>query len=100
MNVEKISFNIISNAGEARNLIYDALDEIKDKNYDKATDKIKKAESLIFYAHEEHVKLITEEAKGNKINLELLLIHAMDILMAAESERDIAKKIMEILKSL
>ena len=96
MDIERISFQMISNAGEARNMIYEALDLIRDREYKKAEDRIKEAEELILKAHECHTKLVKEEAKGNTITPELLLVHAMDILLVAESERDITKKIMEI----
>ncbi len=96
MNIERISFDIVSDAGQARNLIYEALDSIREKQYKDAENKIKNAEELILKAHESHAFLISEEAKGNKITVDLLLSHAMGILITAESERDITKKIMEI----
>jgi PTS system cellobiose-specific IIA component len=96
MNTEKISFQMISNAGQARDLIFDALELIRDKEYKHAEDKIKEAEKLILRAHESHVYLVTEEAKGNKVEIDLLLSHAMNILLVTESERDMTKKIMEI----
>lgn len=96
MDTERISFDIISNAGQARDLIYDALDFIRDKEYKNAENKIKDAEGLILKAHERHICLVSEEAKGNKILVDLLLSHAMDILITAESEKSITEKIMEI----
>lgn len=96
MDTERISFQMISNAGEARNIIYEALDLIRDREYKEAENRIKEAEELILRAHESHARLVKEEAKGNTITPELLLVHAMDILLVAESERDITKKIMEI----
>lgn len=96
MNTERISFDIISNAGQARDLIYDALEFIRDKKYRNAESKIKDAEGLILKAHESHIYLVSEEAKGNKVPIDLLLSHAMDILITAESEKDMTQKIMEI----
>jgi len=96
MNTEKISFEMISNAGQARNIIYDAFDLIRDREYQEAEDRIKQAEALILKAHEFHVNMVSEEAKGNKVPIDLLLVHAMNILLVAESERDMSKKIMEI----
>ncbi|RBP46797.1 PTS lactose/cellobiose transporter subunit IIA [Garciella nitratireducens] len=96
MNIERISFDIISEAGQARNLIYEALEYIRDQQYKEAENKIKIAEKLMLKAHESHAFLVSEQAKGNEIKVDLLLSHAMDILMIVESERDITKKIMEI----
>lgn len=96
MDIERISFEMISSAGEARNLIYEALDHIRDREYEGAEKKIKEAEKLILLAHENHVNVVKEEARGNKVDPEILLVHAMDILLVAESERDMTKKIMEI----
>ncbi len=96
MNTERISFEMISNAGQARNLILDAMDFIRDEKYAEAENLIKDAEALILKAHKYHLDMVSKEAKGEKVPIDLLLVHAMNILLVAESERDMSKKIMEI----
>ena len=58
MNTERISFEMISNAGQARNLILDAMDFIRDEKYAEAENLIKDAEALILKTHKYHLDMV------------------------------------------
>jgi PTS system cellobiose-specific IIA component len=99
MNLEEIAFKIIANAGEARAKISEALDATERKDFKKAGELLDKAEEHITAAHKVHLEVVQKEASGEKIQPTLLLIHGMDIMLVAESEKDMAKRIIRMEKA-
>jgi PTS system cellobiose-specific IIA component len=97
--VAEIAMQVIASAGEARSKIYDALNMCLKKDFEKCEELISEAEELIIEANKLTYNILSAEAKGENISITLLLIHAFDILMASIIERDLAKKIIQMLKS-
>lgn len=50
--------------------------------------------------HKSHAQLIQEEAKGNKQELSLILMHAEDQLMASEIILSLAKEMLYMQKEI
>ena len=98
MNEElmEISFGLIANAGEAKGLAYDALSKAKEGNFEEAKELIKEMHK----AHAFQTKLITEEASGNSIEINVLLIHAQDHLMNAMNFQQLAEEFIEVYERL
>ena len=61
---------------------------------------IKEGEELFVQGHTAHAQLITEEANGNKTEVQLLLVHAEDQLMSAEAFGILAKEFVELYKKV
>ena len=101
MNEElmEISFGLIANAGEAKGLAYDALSKAKAGNFEEAKELINKSKEEMHKAHAFQTKLITEEASGNSVEVNVLLIHAQDHLMNAITVKDMAKEMMQQTKN-
>lgn len=96
MNIEQSIFEIIANAGDARDLTYQALDQVAEGNIDKATELINQAEETMNQAHNAQTMLIQKEIQGEKIDGGLLMIHAQDHLMTAIAEHQMAKRMLPI----
>ncbi|MBF0714065.1 PTS lactose/cellobiose transporter subunit IIA [Gemella sp. GH3] len=97
-NNQKVSFNIISNAGIAKSKYMEALKEAKNKNFEKANELIKEGDNLFINAHKIHADLITKMANKEDINLDLLLIHAEDQLMSTETIKLLIEELIELYK--
>ena len=97
--VAEIAMQVIASAGEARSKIHDALNMCLKKDFEKCEELISEAEELIIEANKLTYNILSAEAKGENIPITLLLIHAFDILMASIIERDLAKKIIQMLKN-
>ncbi|GAA0076755.1 PTS lactose/cellobiose transporter subunit IIA [Clostridium sp. CTA-5] len=93
-NLEEISFQLISNSGEARSLLFEALRESREGNFEEAEKKIEEAETSMLKAHESHFSLIQQEASGNKVEISLLLMHAEDQLITTETLKSIVKEMI------
>ena len=98
--MEEICFGIISNVGMAKSLAIESLRDVRTNKYDEALEKIQEAENFLLEGHSFHTKLLQEEAAGNKLDFSLILMHAEDQLMSAETIKDLAKEMIELYKSL
>jgi PTS system cellobiose-specific IIA component len=94
------AMKIIINAGDARNLIKEALDAIVAQQFDLAGKKMEQAKDFIRIAHESQTEMIQSEARGEKMEYSLLFSHAQDTLMTISSEYNIAGQMMKIFLSL
>lgn len=98
--IELISFEIISNVGGARSCYVEAIQLAKDGDINVAKEKITEGEALFVKGHHAHAKLIQEEAAGNPVAPNLLLIHAEDQLMSSETFKIIALEFIELYERL
>ncbi|WP_326511497.1 PTS lactose/cellobiose transporter subunit IIA [Clostridium intestinale] len=92
--MELIAFNIISNVGTAKSMGIQALIKGREGKEKEAEKLLEDAASFLKEGHKPHAHLIQEEAKGNKQELSLILMHAEDQLMASEIILSLAKEIL------
>lgn len=81
MDLETIAMTLVGNAGEGRSLAFEALNEAKKGNFEKAEQLLKESQERTLAAHEIQTQLICNEADGNKTEMSLLMVHAQDHLM-------------------
>lgn len=93
--IELQCFQIISAVGMARSSYIEAIQEAKKGNFDKAREMISEGEQSFLQGHGAHAGMIQQEASGNKVEPCLLLIHAEDQLMSAESFKIIAEEMIQ-----
>lgn len=98
MDMEVIAMSLVGNAGEARSLAFEALEEAKKGNLEKAEKILLESKKKILIAHEIQTKLICKEATGEKIGISLLLIHAQDHLMTSLLAKELIGELIEIYK--
>ena len=97
-DLEDAAFRIIASAGEARGKAFDALDAYEKGELDKIDECLKMSGDLIVEANKALFKLIHKEARGEKIEFSLLLVHACDILMASIIEKELIKRVIKLVK--
>lgn len=82
----KDTMEIIINAGDARELISEALDNVADFDYKSAEENMEKAKEKLVIAHRLQTARIQQEAEGKKVKYSVLFTHAQDTLMTINSE--------------
>lgn len=87
---------IISSVGQARSLYIEAIQEAKSKNYGQCNELVRKGNEQYAKGHRIHQRLIQEEAGGNPVDLNLLLTHAQDLLMSAESFKILCDEFVDL----
>lgn len=99
-DMELVAFEIISNVGMAKSLAIEALREARESNYIVAEDKLEEAKKFLLEGHHAHTTLIQKEAAGEKLDFSLIMMHAEDQLISAETIRDLAVEIIAMYKNI
>lgn len=91
-DLELICMEIIANSGEARTHVYAAFDLFLADKYEEADQELVKADDFLHAAHmAQFTKLMAFQLNGGKLDFQLLIIHALDQLMVANTERDLIR---------
>ena len=88
--LELVSFKIISAVGMAKSSFIEAMKVAANGEFDAARAKIKEG------GHLAHSELIQQEASGNHVVPSILLMHAEDQLMSAETIKVMALEIIRL----
>jgi len=97
--MELISFQIISAVGTAKSMYIEAIAEAKAGNFAAAKDLMNEGATVYLEGHKAHAGLIQKEASGEQIPFSLLLMHAEDQLMNAETTKIMAEEIIALYES-
>lgn len=92
--MEEILFQIITKAGESRSMYVEAIRDIRKGNHRAAKRKIEDGRKILSGAHSIHFELIQKEAGGESVKVGLLLVHAEDLMMSAETLGIIAEEML------
>lgn len=79
----EIAFRIISSAGDAQSLLFQAINDAKTGKITDAKKKLEDANELLLQAHQSQTQLISKEAQGDKGEYSIIMVHAQDHLMNA-----------------
>lgn len=96
---EMISFTIIANAGDARSFAFGALKAAKEGNFEEAEALLKKSDESAVLAHKAQTELLFKETSGEKVPVDVLLVHAQDHLMTSMVAIELIKEIIMLYKN-
>lgn len=99
LDYEQIMTMLVSYAGDANALVYDALDAYADGDLNKANELLDQADKQLTIAHSYQFQLLSAEANNEDIKTSILLIHAMDICMNAANSIMYTKKLISVFES-
>lgn len=99
-NIELTCFKIISAAGEAKSYLMQALREGRKGEYEEGEELIKKAKEELLKAHDIHMEVIQQEAEGNKVEINMLLMHSEDQLMSVETLMVVVEELINVYKNI
>ncbi|WP_161979986.1 PTS lactose/cellobiose transporter subunit IIA [Streptococcus sp. S784/96/1] len=94
--IELIAFQIIANVGNARSNYIEAIQMAKQGNFEVTNDLVTEGDKAFVEGHHAHMELIQREANNEQVATKLILMHAEDQLMSAESFKIIAQELIEI----
>lgn len=95
-NVELICLQIITDVGNARSKYIEAIQEAKVGNYEACNELLREGNDSYQRGYRKHAQLVGKEAEGEKADLSLLLIHAEDQLMSAESFKILCNEFVDV----
>lgn len=99
-NLEEVIMDIIVGSGSARSYAMEAVQLAKNGDFDGAQKAIDQAGEEMVNAHHHQTDLIQQEARGEKVELSLLMVHAQDHLMTGMAVLDMAKEFIDLYKAI
>lgn len=94
------AFKIIASVGGAKSLYLQAVDAAKEGSFDEADDFMKQGDSAFLSAHNVHLKMLQDTAAGEGPDLNLMVVHAEDQMMGAETIRLMAQNLIDVYRRL
>ena len=95
-DMELIVFEIISNGGNAKALVYEAIEASENGNFKEARELLNEADTFLNKAHQVQTDLIQKEAAGERNEVTVLFVHAQDHLMTSIEVRTLAENIIRM----
>ena len=102
MNTEELqvaAFEIILNSGNARSIVHEAFDAMREKNYILAEQKLQEANDELLKAHQAQTDLLQEYASGTEIKIEIIMVHAQDHYMTSQLARDLIEVLIDVFEN-
>lgn len=97
---EMIIFGLITSSGSAKSYSMEAIQFAKDGDFKSARKAIEDAENSLGEAHKTQTSLIQSEARGDKVEVSILLVHAQDHLMNAILMKDLAGEFVDLYEKI
>ncbi len=98
-NYEQTITMLVSYAGDANALVYDAMDAYIEGDLKRAFSHLDEADKQLNIAHSYQFKLLSAEVNNKDINVSVLLVHAMDICMNAANFIQYTRKLLTVLEA-
>ncbi len=99
--LELTAFQIISAVGTARSAYIEAIQKAKEGDFEGAEKLIKEGDEMFIEGHHAHAGLLQIEAdNGQGSAVSLIILHAEDQLMSAESFKILALEFIELYKRI
>ena len=96
--IEMACFEIIAQRGLRPQLLHRAIDLAGEGKIDEAEARVAEGEQFFLVGHAKHGEMIAQEACGDHIDPSIILIHAEDQLMSAETFKILAGKFIDLAK--
>lgn len=100
MDLENVIFEIISNSGVAKSLVYEAIKKSEIGEFEESYKLLKEADDYLIKVHNVQTEFIQKEASGEKIDIGVLFVHAQDHLMSTIEIRNLAESLITMNKRL
>lgn len=93
-----MAFGLILNAGNSKSKSLMAIETAREFEFEEAENLVAEAEEDLRAAHQTQTNLIQSEARGEKMELNLIMVHAQDHLTTAMIMIDQAREFINLYK--
>ncbi|WP_297280875.1 PTS lactose/cellobiose transporter subunit IIA [uncultured Anaerococcus sp.] len=93
-----LGFEIVAYSGDARSSLLEARNCAKRGEWDRIDSLIQSAQENINEAHNKQTEMLTLDARGEDLDIGIIMIHAQDHLMTTMLLKDIIYDLIEIYK--
>lgn len=99
-DLQVVSFEIILHSGDARTIVHEGLNLMKQGKFEEAEKKMEDANNELLEAHKSQTKLLQDYANGDEIIMEVIMVHAQDHLMTTMTLREMAIEFLTMYKQI
>jgi len=92
--IQEVAFNIILDSGNARTLVHEGFQAMREDQFKEAEEKLEEANESLIKAHNVQTKLLHDYAGGTEITIDVIMVHAQDHLMTTMTLREIALEML------
>ena len=94
------AFQLIALAGDSKSDSMRAISEAKQGHFKEAEELLKSAEEKLNQSHVAQFDLIQKEAEGERVPVNIILVHAQDHVTMAIIVKDMAAEIIDLYRQL
>lgn len=98
--VYEASFQLIGFAGDSKAESMAAIECAKAGDFAAAAEHLAAADKTMVEAHECQTDMLRQEAQGNPVAVNIILVHAQDHLTMAQMARDMADQMIALYKEI
>lgn len=94
------SFTLIGIAGDSKAESMQVIDCCKQGDFEGARKHLAAADETMVKAHDAQTEMLQQEAEGNPVPVNIILVHAQDHLTMAQVMRDMAEQFMDLYQTV
>lgn len=98
-DLQVVAFEIILHSGDARSLVHEGFQLMREGKYDEAENKMEEANKKLLEAHKSQTSLLQSYASGEEVVMEVIMVHAQDHLMTTMTLREMAIELLAMYKN-
>lgn len=98
--IQTVAFEIILHSGDARTVVHEAFKLMREGKEAEALEKLEAANDKLTEAHKVQTELLQSYAGGEKVNVDIIMVHAQDHLMTTMTLREVALEMLELYKRI
>ncbi|MBO1307977.1 PTS cellobiose transporter subunit IIA [Enterococcus sp. 669A] len=92
--LQEVAFEIILSSGDARTLVHESFQHMREGEFATAEQKLEDANESLVKAHRAQTELLKNYANGEKIEMEIIMVHAQDHLMTTMTLKEVAAEML------
>ena len=96
----QVAFDLILKAGNAKSSSMMAIDLAIEFDFENAKKNLEEAENEMREAHAIQIGMIQQEAQGNPVELNIILVHAQDHMTMAIMAKEIAEQFVDLYETI
>lgn len=97
-DLQVVAFEIILHSGDARSIVHEGFQLMREGKYDEAESKMEEANKKLLEAHKSQTSLLQSYASGEEVVMEVIMVHAQDHLMTTMTLREMAIELLAMYK--
>lgn len=97
-DLQVVAFEIILHSGDARSIVHEGFQLMREGKYDEAETKLEEANQKLLEAHKSQTSLLQSYASGEEVIMEVIMVHAQDHLMTTMTLREMAVELLVMYK--